>query len=102
MLQELVSYFGILASIWMLVGVYGVAKRYPNYSHKNQFCSELGASGSPTERLSPAVNNYPLALLFPILILWILVFIFSRYHLLSGGAPGIGFGIITTFGILFG
>lgn len=64
MLQELVSYFGILASIWMLLGVYGVAKRYPNYSHKNQFCSELGASGSPTERLSPAVNNYPLALLF--------------------------------------
>ncbi|WP_462154309.1 DUF2955 domain-containing protein [Pseudoalteromonas piscicida] len=48
------------------------------------------------------LQTYSQILLFPILILWILVFIFSRYHLLSGGAPGIGFGIITTFGILFG
>ncbi|MEJ6474223.1 DUF2955 domain-containing protein [Pseudoalteromonas piscicida] len=48
------------------------------------------------------LQTYSQILLFPILLLWILVFIFSRYHLLSGGAPGIGFGIITTFGILFG
>ncbi|CAM2848647.1 DUF2955 domain-containing protein [Pseudoalteromonas distincta] len=41
-------------------------------------------------------------LLFPVLILWILSFVFSRYHILGGGAPGIGFGVLTTFGILFG
>ncbi|MBS3797545.1 DUF2955 domain-containing protein [Pseudoalteromonas sp. BDTF-M6] len=46
--------------------------------------------------------NYSQILLFPILVLWILTFVFSRYHVLGGGLPGIGFGVITTFGILFG
>ena len=46
--------------------------------------------------------NHTDILIFPALILWILTFIFSRYHILSGGIPGVGFGIITTFGILFG
>ncbi|HDZ31375.1 MAG TPA: DUF2955 domain-containing protein [Pseudoalteromonas sp.] len=41
-------------------------------------------------------------LLFPIAILWILSFIFARFHILGGGIPGIGFGVLTTFGILFG
>ncbi|SEL88747.1 Protein of unknown function [Colwellia chukchiensis] len=41
-------------------------------------------------------------LLFPVLLLWSLSFIFSRFHILSGGAPGVGFGVLTTFGILFG
>lgn len=46
--------------------------------------------------------NYSQILLFPILVLWILTFVFSRYHVLGSGLPGIGFGVITTFGILFG
>jgi len=46
--------------------------------------------------------NHSEFLLFPVLILWILSFIFSRFHILGGGAPGIGFGVLTTFGILFG
>lgn len=46
--------------------------------------------------------NHTDILIFPVLILWILTFIFSRYHILSGGIPGVGFGVITTFGILFG
>lgn len=46
--------------------------------------------------------NHTDILLFPALILWILTFIFSRYHIIGGGIPGVGFGIITTFGILFG
>ncbi|MBQ4798703.1 DUF2955 domain-containing protein [Pseudoalteromonas sp. MMG006] len=41
-------------------------------------------------------------LLFPIITLWILSFIFARFHILGGGIPGIGFGVLTTFGILFG
>lgn len=46
--------------------------------------------------------NHTDILIFPALILWILTFIFSRYHIIGGGIPGVGFGIITTFGILFG
>ncbi|WP_404343328.1 DUF2955 domain-containing protein [Pseudoalteromonas mariniglutinosa] len=46
--------------------------------------------------------NHTDILIFPVLILWILTFIFSRYHIIGGGIPGVGFGIITTFGILFG
>lgn len=41
-------------------------------------------------------------LLFPIFVLWFLSFIFARLHIIGGGAPGIGFGVLTTFGILFG
>ena len=46
--------------------------------------------------------NHSDFLLFPVFILWILSFVFSRFHILGGGAPGIGFGVLTTFGILFG
>lgn len=62
--QEWMSYLGVVASVWFFAGVYLAAKRYPDYSHVNQFCSELGACGSPTQDLSPRVNNYPLALIF--------------------------------------
>ena len=58
------SYCGLIASIWIVFGVFLAAKFYPNYSHNKQFCSELGAKGSPTERLSPLINNYPLGVLF--------------------------------------
>lgn len=46
--------------------------------------------------------NHTDFLLFPVAILWILSFIFSRFHILGGGPPGVGFGVLTTFGILFG
>lgn len=55
---------GFIATIWITIGVYIAGKFYPNYNHKTQFCSELGATGSPTEKLSPLINNYPLGLLF--------------------------------------
>ena len=58
------TYFGLIASIWIVFGVFLAAKFYPNYDHNKQFCSELGAKGSPTERLSPLINNYPLGILF--------------------------------------
>ncbi|CAM4024360.1 MULTISPECIES: DUF998 domain-containing protein [Pseudoalteromonas] len=64
----MLSFFGLysalIASTWIIVGVYIAGKYYPGYSHKKQFCSELGAAGSPTEKLSPIINNYPLGLLF--------------------------------------
>ncbi|WP_409439997.1 DUF2955 domain-containing protein [Psychromonas sp. GE-S-Ul-11] len=46
--------------------------------------------------------NHADVLLFSVFILWLLSFIFARFHILGGGAPGIGFGVLTTFGILFG
>ncbi|MBB1487527.1 DUF2955 domain-containing protein [Oceanospirillum sediminis] len=46
--------------------------------------------------------DYSHILLFPVIVLWILTFAFARYHMLNNGIPGVGFGIITTFGILFG
>lgn len=57
-------YCGLIASIWIILGVFIAAKFYPNYDHNKQFCSELGAKGSPTEKLSPLINNYPLGILF--------------------------------------
>lgn len=63
-MDVLVAYSGAIASIWIVVGIFVVSLFYPNYSHSQQFCSELGATGSPTQKLSPVVNNYPLGLLF--------------------------------------
>ncbi|WP_439135314.1 DUF998 domain-containing protein [Pseudomaricurvus sp.] len=55
---------GILAPIWLLLGVIISGSFYPEYSHYNQAMSELGAKGSPTHILSPVINNYPLGVLF--------------------------------------
>ena len=66
MLQTFLSLSGLIASIWIIFGVFIAAKFYPNYSHSTQFCSELGAKGSPTEKLSPLLNNYPLGILFSV------------------------------------
>lgn len=58
------TYGGLLAPLWLLVGVVVAGSFYPGYSHYRQALSELGATGAPTEFLSPAINNYPLGLLF--------------------------------------
>lgn len=63
-MNNLLAYTGIVASIWIVLGIYIASRFYPNYSHSKQFCSELGAFGSPTQKLSPAINNYPLGVLF--------------------------------------
>ena len=55
---------GVLAPIWLLLGVAITGSLYPEYSHYNQAMSELGADGSPTHTLSPIINNYPLGVLF--------------------------------------
>lgn len=64
MYLTLAPYLGLIATTWMVIGVVIAGKRYPNYSHIDQFCSELGASGSPTEKISPIINNFPLSILF--------------------------------------
>lgn len=64
LLESIALLSGLIATIWITVCVYVVAKFYPNYDHSNQFCSELGAAGSPTEKISPVINNYPLGFIF--------------------------------------
>ena len=64
MIKSLPVYSGLIATIWIFIGIYIASRFYPGYSHSKQFCSELGAAGSPTEKLSPLINNYPLGLLF--------------------------------------
>lgn len=63
-MENLIKYSGIMASVWIVLGIYVASLFYPNYSHVRQFCSELGAVGSPTQKLSPVINNYPLGVLF--------------------------------------
>lgn len=63
-MESLIQYSAIAASIWIVAGIFIASLYYPNYSHSKQFCSELGAVGSPTQRLSPLINNYPLGVLF--------------------------------------
>lgn len=73
MFNTLIAYSGALASIWIVLGVIIASRFYPGYSHSRQFCSELGAAGSPTQRLSPAINNYPLGFLFSTFGCYILI-----------------------------
>ena len=72
-MSNLLAYTGIIASIWIVIGIYAASRFYPNYSHLRQFCSELGAFGSPTQRLSPAINNYPLGALFALFGCYVVV-----------------------------
>lgn len=64
MFESIAIYSGLIATIWIIFGVYITGRFYSGYSHSKQFCSELGAKGSPTEKLSPLINNYPLGFLF--------------------------------------
>lgn len=64
MASKIMLLAGILAPLWMLFGVYFCAKLYPNYNHKQQVMSELGARNRPTTRIHPFINNYPIGLLF--------------------------------------
>lgn len=63
-MSELLNACGYLSVIYLLVGVTITARFYPGYSHSQQFMSELGAVDSPTHRLTPRINHYPLAIMF--------------------------------------
>ncbi|ALU42317.1 DUF998 domain-containing protein [Pseudoalteromonas rubra] len=66
MFEYFAALLGLVATVWITCGVYIAGRFYPNYDHFNQFCSELGAAGSPTQKLSPWLNNYPLSVMFVI------------------------------------
>ncbi|CAA0110980.1 Uncharacterised protein [BD1-7 clade bacterium] len=55
---------GLIAPIWLVIGVMLTATMYPGYSHMDQALSELHAMGSPVAAISPFINNYPLGALF--------------------------------------
>ncbi|MCI0911494.1 DUF998 domain-containing protein [Pseudomonas putida] len=55
---------GLIIPSWLLLGVCFTAQAYPGYDHLQQAMSQLGAVGAPTQRWSPLLNNFPLAVLF--------------------------------------
>ena len=66
-MNDLLAFFGLLPLAWLFIGLYIAGRLYPQYSHTKQFCSELGALGSPTQKISPIINNFPLGVIFCIL-----------------------------------
>ena len=83
-MKSFFAYSGAIASVWIVAGIYIASLFYPGYSHKTQFCSELGAFNSPTQRLSPAINNYPLGLLFCLFGIFVLLTSQSTSELIIG------------------
>lgn len=55
---------GVVAPLWMLVGVVVVAHLYPGYSHRQQVMSELGARNRVTTKIHPLINNFPIGFWF--------------------------------------
>ena len=45
------AYCGLLASIWIVFGLFIAGRLYPNYSHMKQFGSELCAKYCPKEKI---------------------------------------------------
>jgi hypothetical membrane protein len=84
MLLELTSLSGLVASVWFAVGVLVTGRLYDGYSHARQFCSELGATGSPVEKLSPLINNYPLGVMFGLFGWYLISGVHSLLIVISG------------------
>jgi len=88
------AFAGVLAPVWIVIGVFIASRFYPGYSHFNQALSELGAVDSPTHHLSPAINNFPLSILFAAFGIAVsLAFKASRAAVISGvliGMHGLG------------
>lgn len=55
---------GVVAPLWMLLGVIIVARLYPGYSHRHQVMSELGARNRATTKIHPWLNNFPIGFWF--------------------------------------
>lgn len=62
--MELLVLSGVIAPLWMLVGVIVVAHLYPGYSHRQQVMSELGARNRATTKIHPWINNLPIGIWF--------------------------------------
>ncbi|UFH48407.1 DUF998 domain-containing protein [Pseudomonas sp. KNUC1026] len=63
---------GLIIPFWLLLGLIVTSHFYPGYSHINQAMSALGAVGSPTQAISPLIDNYPLGLFFIIFSLGVI------------------------------
>lgn len=63
-LTRMLLWAGIVSPLWIVVGVTIAGFLFPDYNHYHQALSELGATGSATQIISPAINNYPLGVLF--------------------------------------
>ena len=84
-LNQWYYFSGVLAPIWLFLGVIIAGSLYPEYNHYNQAMSELGAKGSPAHMLSPMINNYPLGVLFIIFGLGLIkTFSNSKLAIFSG------------------
>lgn len=57
-------FVGVVAPLWMLVGVIIVARLYPGYNHRQQVMSELGARNRATTKIHPWINNFPVGFWF--------------------------------------
>ena len=94
-MNELFPYLGVVSSIWLVVGVIWAGSLYSGYSHSRQFCSELGATGAPTQKISPLINNYPLGILFVLFGWYVLSLKNDQTHLVVVGGAVILHGIGT-------
>lgn len=65
--MELLVLSGVVAPLWMLMGVIVVACLYPGYSHRQQVMSELGARNRATTKIHPWINNLPIGFWFVLL-----------------------------------
>lgn len=83
-----IDYFllcGVLAPLWMLIGVYIGGLLYPGYSHRHNAMSELGARERPTTRIHPYINNYPIGILFTAFGAGVMVLMRGQTLPFSGG-----------------
>lgn len=62
--MEVLILSGVVAPVWMLLGVIIVARLYPDYSHRHQVMSELGARNRATTKIHPWINNFPIGFWF--------------------------------------
>ena len=77
-------YFGLIAPIWLLVGVTYSGMIYPGFSHIDQAMSELHAVASPIERIAPFINHYPLSILFAGFGCYVMSYFSNRAAKVSG------------------
>jgi|SRR6187431_1150244 len=62
--MDLLVLAGVVAPLWMLLGVIVVARLYPGYNHRQQVMSELGARNRATTKIHPWINNLPIGFWF--------------------------------------
>lgn len=83
-MRRVLNMAGMIAPVWLVLGVAYVASLRPEYSHYQHLMSRLGEKTSTTEFISPLVNNYPLAVLFCAFGLFVVIDFHSWQARLAG------------------